>query len=290
MALTHGKYYQQSIWLGGNGRPRRYRTQYWGRTYEWLQELHAAERREREEAAREARRLEEEQRAAYRTEAALGKLLDDLLARELGRIGYSRLSRGPWRWRTPMKAVERPEPTSERRMAAAAEIAAAALVARSGDKAALAKLRDLGSEFPDEVIAAVGGDPAGLARTALLAQLWGQPASQDGVELKLSRLTRELEGEDPSPVRRLCAQVAAYAHVEFWLLQTMATKQGWSTPAQLRRLDSALARHLKSARTLAAIARLERIRPRAVHATQVNINVPPAAIPPEPESPALPDF
>jgi hypothetical protein len=287
MAFTHGKYYQQHIWLGGNGRPRKYRTQYWGRTYEWLAEEHAAERQAREEARREARRLEAEQRAAYHTEEAFGRLLDAAVAHELGRVGYSRISRGPWRRRAPMKGIDAPLLTPEQVAAVAGEIEAAAKAARSGDKAALAKLRELGATYPDAVIKATIGDPAQLARTAILHQYRNAPAAGEGVELKLDRLATELAGPDPTPARRLVAQIAAFAHVEYWLIQMTATQHDWSSPYQVRRLDSAQARYLKAVKTLTAISRLERARPPAVRATQVNIHVAP---PPEPESPAIADF
>jgi hypothetical protein len=283
MALTHGRYYQQSIWLGGNGRPRRYRTQYWGQTYEWLQEQHAAERQAREEARREARRLEAEQRAAYHTEEAFGRLLDDAVAYALGRAGYSRISRGPWRRRAPVKGIDAPEMTPE----VLAEIKVAAKAARSGEKADLVKLRELGRLYPDAVIEATVGDPAELAKMAIFEQYRNAPAAGEGIDLKLVRLAEELAGPDPTPARKLCAQVASYAHCEYWLIQMAATQHDWTSPYQVRRLDSAQSRYLKAIKTLAAVTRLERAKLPVVRATQVNINVTP---PPEPETTALPDF
>jgi hypothetical protein len=64
------------------------------------------------------------------------------------------------------------------------------------------------------------------------------------------------------------------------------------SPALVARLTAADARLMRSMKTLAAIARLERRQPRPVRATQVNINVAPPATPvdPPPESSSLPDF
>jgi hypothetical protein len=284
MAFTRGRYYQRPRQRGG----RRW-TEYYGKGSEAIAAEHAAERQARLEGFREARRRDEEVREAGRIEAGIGGLLDAVVVQELNRLGYGRISRGPWRWR-PMKAIDRDrsEPSAEQRAAAVAEIARLAPVAKkSGDKASLDRLRELGRDFPDEVIEAVAGDPAGLARKALLQPYWGNPAAQDGLELRLGQLTRELAGEDPSPVKRLCAQVAAYSNLEFWMLQAAATKQGWCTAAHLRYLDAAHARHLKSIRTLAAIGRLERTRPRVIHATQVNVAVTPATTP---EPSPLPEF
>jgi hypothetical protein len=255
-----------------------------------LEEEHAAERQAREEARREARRLEAKQRAAYHTEEAFGRLLDAAVAHELGRAGYSRISRGPWRRRCPVKEIDAPGMTPEERARVMGEIKAAAKAARSGEKADLVRLRELGRLYPDAVIEATVGDPAMLARTAIFHQYQDAPAAGEGVELLLDRLATELAGPDPTPARRLCAQVASFCHVEYWLVQMTATQHNWSSPYQVRRLDSAQARYLKAVKTLTAISRLERARPPAVRATQVNINVPPAAITPEPEAPSLPDF
>jgi hypothetical protein len=187
-----------------------------------------------------------------------------------------------------VKSIDQPAMSPEERARVADEIATAAIAARTGDKAALAKLRELGAAHPDAVVLATIGDPARLARTALLHHYREQPGTQEGVELKLDQLARELAGPDPSPARRLVAQAASYAYSEYWLVQMAATQHGWSTPAQIRRLDSAHARYLKATRTLVAIAQLERRRPRPIRATQINIGVMPAAIPPDPSP--LPEF
>jgi hypothetical protein len=285
MSFTHRVYYQRTRRRNG----RRF-TEYFGIGCEDIAATHAAERRARLEARQEYLRVEAKHQALGDVEAALGKLLDDAVTLELARAGYARLGRGPWRWRSSMKRIDKPEMTPEERGKVADEIATAAIAARTGDKGALAKLRELGAAHPEAVILATIGDPATLARTALLNHFERHPGTQEGVEIKLDQLAKELAGPDPSPARRLVAQAASFAHSEFWLLQMAATQKDWSTPAQIRRLDSAHARYLKATRTLVAIAQLERRRPRPIRATQINIGVVPAAASPEPEAPALTDF
>jgi hypothetical protein len=282
MAIIRGRYYQLSRHRGG----RRW-TEYYGRNSWDIVAEHAALRRAREEAIREAREWDRRQRAALRVEDALGRLLSDLVTRELGRAGYSRLGRGPWRRRTAMKAIEQPPLTPEEREAAVTAIEAAVAGVQGGEKGAMARLRELGAQFPSAVIAATFGDTAAIARMALLHHFENHPATQEGSRLMLDRLAAELAGPDPSPSRRLCAEVAAYSHAEHWLIQATATEKGWSTPAGIRRQDAAHSRYMKALKTLAAITRLEKPRPRPIVATQVNIGVPP---PPEPGAAALPDF
>jgi hypothetical protein len=288
MSFTHRIYYQRTRRQNG----RRW-SEYYGKNSEHVAAEHAAERRAREEALREARECDRRHRAALRVEEGLGLLLDDLVTRELGRAGYSRLGRGPWRWRRSMKAMEeQPSPTPEERAAAVAMIDAAVAAVQAGEKGAMTRLRELGAQYPGAVISATLGDTASIARIALLKQFERHPGTMEGTAMMLDRLAAELAGPDPSPAKRLCAQVAAFNHVEHWLIRATATQKDWSSPAQIRRLDSAHGRYLKAIRTLAAIGRLEKVRPRPrpIHVVQVNINAPVAAIPPEPEAPAIPDF
>src|SRR5262249_38719795 len=140
----------------------------------------------------------------------------------------------------------------------------------------------LGKQYPEPTIEATIGDTYRLAKQALRMVVIDDRSKEydhvrEGMALKLKVLTLELAGEDPSPARRLCAQAAAFAYMEYWVIQSLATSNKWSSPAQLRRLAAAHKRHLSSLRCLSQIVRAEQPRPRPIVATQVNVSAPPAA-------------
>jgi hypothetical protein len=96
-------------------------------------------------------------------------------------------------------------------------------------------------------------------------------ATRDDLRAEVALLADELAGDNPTPARRLCAQVAAFAAAEHWYLCMHAAdvrfhgKQG--EPAAVRRRDGAQRRYLAALKTIAQIEAAERRRPRMIDAS-----------------------
>jgi hypothetical protein len=289
MAFTRGRYYQRSRRRNG-----RQWTEYWGRGCEAVAAEHAAERRAREEARQEARRRDEEQRAAALIEAGLARVLDGLLALELGAVGLARLDRGPWRRRPVVKALNQPQMTPEEREATVAEIRAAAKAAMAGEKDGLARLRAIGARYPATVIRETQANLGNVAARALMRD-WIDKAEitpfLEGVMLRFETVSAALAGENPTPQRELCARRAAYCELECWLVSMEVAVARPPSPAMVARLLATEKRVMLAFKTLAQIERLERPRPRPLVAAQINIGVSPTSPLPDPDPGAsLPDF
>jgi hypothetical protein len=76
----------------------------------------------------------------------------------------------------------------------------------------------------------------------------------------MEKVLADLAGERPSSARLLCAEVAAVAWVEWWLLSLMAASSKFQTqtPEQNRRRTAAHRRFMMSLKTLSQIAAAER--------------------------------
>jgi hypothetical protein len=281
-----GRYYQISVRENG-----RITTRYIGGG--WMGEAADLIRRDcaeqLREARQEAREREAEHRAEWEAERERGERIRDLVTLGCEVAGFVRHSRHGWRKRRMGRTQTPARPSAPSDLEA--EIRRAVAACKSGKPGAIARLRELGREYPAMVLDATIGDTYRWAKQALRMVLLadrspGQDYVREGVALKLKTLALELAGEDPSPVRRLCAQAAAFAYVEFWLIQSAATANQWTGPAQLRRLAAAQKRHLASLRALAQIERAERPRSPTIIATQVNLGTP--AIDQRGELPAFP--
>lgn len=272
-----GRYYQKSVRVNGKVTTLHY-DGFLGRLVE-MDDL--GRREEAAEIRQEARQREAEQREAYRDEQARGRLIRDLVAVGCELAGFSRYSRGRWRKRR-MQALPTQPLSPDDLAKVKAEIRQVLDDCKAGNPDALARLRKLGADHPDLVINATSADLFTLAVQALLKRCCGDPdpkkaAFEEVIKLRIRSLTAELAGENPSPIRRLCARAAAYADLEFWLAQMVATNSKPFSPALDRRLNSAHKRYLAALKTLAQISRLEQPRPRPVQAVQVNVTTPAAA-------------
>jgi hypothetical protein len=272
MAFTRGRYYQHNITVNG-----RQQTLYFGLRGAGQAAEFAAERAARREALRAARREALAHRDGGRLEEAVGRLLDDVLALELGREGYSRISRGPWRRRAPMKAIDASPMTREEREAVVDRIQAAVTAVGAGEVGALDRLRELGALYPAAVVAATQAEPGRLAAMILARAYDGTgkiPAMREGTLIRFEQVAAELAGEDPTPCRRLCARRAAYCEMEVWQLSMEVAAAPSPSPALDARLTAADKRLMRSLKTLAQISRLERPSPRPLVATQIHVTAP----------------
>jgi hypothetical protein len=103
-------------------------------------------------------------------------------------------------------------------------------------------------------------DLAYHAQKSLLGK--GDDRAKQGRELmaRMALIAGELAGENPSPARRLTAEVAGFAYGEFWLLTLVAAHEGvasQSAQAVMRR-TAAQRRYLQALKTVSQIAALER--------------------------------
>jgi hypothetical protein len=208
-------------------------------------------------------------RQEYRIERARGQSLSTLVRVGLEARGFCRYSRNPWKRRT-MKALPAPDLKSEakQRLAAKrAEIREAIynLVHRRAD-GAVQRLQALAREFPDVFESEVQSDVVRLAR-GILAD---KESATGGIKLRDDLLARmhlvsaDFAGPDPSPARRLCADVVSFAWAEHWLLAiVVGGNRGDEQSHQAsKRLQGAQQRLLSALRTHAQIERIETRRPR----------------------------
>jgi hypothetical protein len=146
--------------------------------------------------------------------------------------------------------------------------------ARKGDDDALPALREaLAREAPEwrSWFLETFGDPSRWLRDALIRSAVGEDdlASTEGLEMRMARVRKELEGPSPTFLEKLLAERAAICWFNVTIYETLYAQSKDLTIAQakwqVRRINAAHDRFLKSVATLA------RIRKLALPALQVNI-------------------
>ncbi len=150
------------------------------------------------------------------------------------------------------------------------EIRALMIALCDDDRSGLPRLQELSRLYPKEFVC----DIASIARSVFAKHLFpeakddDEPNARIRTELQAQIVLNALElaGENPSPARRLCAEVAAYAWAENWIL--CSTNVCTESTLTIRRRTAANRRFLYSLKTLAQIEQAEQ-RPRRM--VQVNV-------------------
>jgi hypothetical protein len=227
---------------------------------------------------RDRAEIDDHHRQKGRIERARGQSLSTLVRVGLESRGFIRYSRNAWKRRT-MKALPAPSVKSaakERLAAKRAEIRKAIddLVIRRAD-GAVQRLQALARESPDAFGDEVLNDVVRLARGILadkyLASSWNGSKLRDDLLARMHMVAADLAGPDPSPSRRLCAEVASFAWAETWMLAiVVGGNRGEEQSHQAStRLQGAQRRLLSALRTHAQIESIEtrRVQPEIVNAT-----------------------
>jgi hypothetical protein len=257
MAWVHdGRYYQKSIRRDG-----RVMNQYFGCTL-WAYEqcrLDQVERAKCERRRRENRKTAETERNAYEIERRRGESLRTLTTIGLQSLGFVRYQRGYWT-RRRMRTLPRPALTAEQEKGVRAEIHNAVDRVWNGEFGAAGELTRLADRHPEIVADSLCTDLAYHAQKRLLGE--GDDRAKQGRELMalMALIAAELAGENPSPARRLTAEVAGFAYGEFWLLTLVAAHEGVASQSAqaVKRRTAAQKRFLQAVKTVSQIAALER--------------------------------
>jgi hypothetical protein len=206
---------------------------------------------EREERRREAQARREEQEQLYRAECDRGRTIGNLLTIALEAIGFTRYHRYPWT-RRYMKPSDNGAPHNRdeirRHMRELVKDIAA------GDKSAVRELRRLAGLHPDAMVLELGPYLDRMAAEGIAMGVYQREKCRVDLVAHIALLADELAGPDPTPARRVCAQVAALASAEHFYLTMQAGLAGFAghqgelpsvkrRSAAQRRLTSAL-RHL----------------------------------------------
>src|SRR4051794_17767497 len=117
-----------------------------------LDQEESEERLEQQVAAREAWAAD---LATLEAELSRGKAVSELVSLVVGNLGYARYARNPWKRRT-MRSIDPPEGMTSRQ--ARTDIHKAVKAARTGDRTALDRLKELGRSFPAIVADEAVGD------------------------------------------------------------------------------------------------------------------------------------
>jgi hypothetical protein len=142
-----------------------------------------------------------------------------------------------------------------------------ALIRRVGDedKDALQELRQLASAYPDAMRKELSYSINHIAVYALAMVVFKDDGeAQDGLVASIRLLADELAGADPTPARRICAEVASLAVHEHWHASSSVLSQNQGKPTVARCRTEAQKRALRSLLTLSQIEKAERRRARMV--------------------------
>jgi hypothetical protein len=235
------------------------------------QALDDDDRRQRRDRAE----IDDHHRQEGRIERARGQSLSTLVRVGLEARGFVRYTRNPWKRR--MRALPAPSVNSaakERLAAKRAEIREAIynLVHIRAD-GAITRVQALARDFPDVFESEVQSDVVRLARGILADKQSGMGSSKlrDDLLARMHMVAADLAGPDPSPSRRLCAEVASFAWAETWMLAiVVGGNRGEEQSRQAStRLQGAQRRLLSALRTHAQIESIEtrRVQPEIVNAT-----------------------
>lgn len=136
-----------------------------------------------------------------------------------------------------------------------------------GDQTAVPKLQAISKRKPITFARVLAGDLPELARHMLIGhEIKDSPELYDAAMARLAMVGSELAGADPSPARRLAAELAAYSWAETWLLNMKAGAGGIERQSveSTRRQTASMRRTTMGLKMVAQIAALESRPKRAV--------------------------
>jgi hypothetical protein len=197
-----------------------------------------------------------------------GRMIETLLTTALEALGFVRYDRGPWIRRMKPSADNGALPDRDEIRKQMRELVKDIA---AGDKAAVRELRRLGSLHPDELVIELGPYLDRMAVHGGAMGVFEREKCREDLVAHVALLVDELAGDNPSPARQLCAQVAALASAEHWYLSMQAGSKGFWTdqgnPVVIRRRNGAQRRFLSALKAFAQIEAAERKRPRMIDAS-----------------------